>query len=91
MLAVFSRDPCDRDTFAWLRTFADHAAIAIAHARALGEIERLKEQLELENTYLRQDIRSNAPDGILGMSPALRRCSNRSHRCTDVRHRSRPG
>jgi len=73
VLAVFSRTPCDRNTFAWLRTFADHAAIAIAHARALDEIERLQEQLLLENTYLRQDIRANAPDGIVGASPVLQK------------------
>jgi transcriptional regulator with GAF, ATPase, and Fis domain len=73
VLAVFNRGPCNRDTFAWLRTFADHAAIAIAHARALNEIERLHEQLLLENTYLRQEIRGDAPDGIVGASPALRK------------------
>jgi transcriptional regulator with GAF, ATPase, and Fis domain len=73
VLSLFNRDPCDRRTFAWLRTFADHAAIAIAHARALEEIEQLKEQLELENTYLREDIRSDAPNGIIGSSPALRK------------------
>lgn len=73
VIGVFSRDPCDRETFAWLRTFADHAAIAIAHARALTEIERLHEQLQLENTYLRQDIRSDARDGIIGTSLALRK------------------
>ena len=72
VLGVFNRDPCDRRAFAWLRTFADHAAIAIAHARALTEIEHLKEQLELENSYLREDVRSDAPDGIIGGSPALR-------------------
>jgi transcriptional regulator with GAF, ATPase, and Fis domain len=71
VLAVFNRDRCDRHTFAWLRTFADHAAIAIAHARSIGEIERLKEQLELENSYLREDIRTNSPVGIVGDSPAL--------------------
>jgi transcriptional regulator with GAF, ATPase, and Fis domain len=73
VLAVFNRDPCDRETFAWLRTFADHAAIAIAHARALAEIERLKEQLELENAYLREEVRTEAPAGIVGSSPALRK------------------
>jgi transcriptional regulator with GAF, ATPase, and Fis domain len=72
VLGVFSRDSCNRPTFAWLRTFADHAAIAIAHARALKQIEQLKEQLEIENDYLRQDVRSDAPDGIIGSSPALR-------------------
>jgi transcriptional regulator with GAF, ATPase, and Fis domain len=72
VLGVFNRDPCDHGTFAWLRTFADHAAIAIAHAQALRQIEQLKDQLELENTYLREDVRSDAPDGIIGSSPALR-------------------
>lgn len=73
VLAVFNRQTCDARTFAWLRTFADHAAIAIAHARALAEIERLKEQLELENTYLREDARTSGPAGIIGASVPLRR------------------
>ena len=73
VLGVFRRDSCDRRTFAWLRTFADHAAIAIAHARALAQIEHLKEQLELENTFLREDARSDAPNGIIGHGPALRK------------------
>jgi transcriptional regulator with GAF, ATPase, and Fis domain len=73
VLAIFNRDPCNRRTFAWLRTFADHAAIAIAHARALSEIEKLKEQLELENDYLRADAWTGAPTGIIGTSPALRK------------------
>jgi signal transduction histidine kinase len=46
VLAVFHREPCDRRTFAWLRTFADHAANAISNARALEEVEQLKEQLD---------------------------------------------
>jgi transcriptional regulator with GAF, ATPase, and Fis domain len=71
VLGVFNRDPCDDRAFAWLRTFADHAAIAIAHARARAQIEHLKEQLELENSYLREDVRSDAADGIIGGSPAL--------------------
>jgi transcriptional regulator with GAF, ATPase, and Fis domain len=73
VLAVFNRQACDDRTFAWLRTFADHAAIAIAHARALAEIERLKEQLELENTFLREDARASGPAGIIGASAPLRR------------------
>jgi transcriptional regulator with GAF, ATPase, and Fis domain len=73
VLGVFSREPMGRDTFQWLRTFADHAAIAIAHARALAEIQRLKEQLELENVYLREEVRSTAPAGMIGSSPSLAR------------------
>jgi GAF domain-containing protein len=74
VLAVFSRDPCNRDTFAWLRTFADHAAIAIAHARAF-EIERLHRTAAAENTS--SPTSGDAPDGI-GTSPRFRRCSNGS-------------
>jgi transcriptional regulator with GAF, ATPase, and Fis domain len=73
VLGVFGRDPCTPPAFAWLRTFADHAAIAIAHARALAEIEQLRDQLELENTCLREEIRGEAPHGLIGESPALRK------------------
>ena len=71
VLGVFSRNRMTADTFAWLRTFADHAAVAIAHARALDEIRRLQEQLELENVYLREEVRSAAPAGLVGSSAAL--------------------
>ena len=73
VLGLFSRERLGRDTFQWLRTFADHAAIAIAHARTLTEIQRLKEQLELENVYLREEVRSAAPTGMIGSSMALAR------------------
>ncbi|MGH9370476.1 MAG: sigma 54-interacting transcriptional regulator [Vicinamibacterales bacterium] len=73
VLGVFSRDPMTRDTFKWLRTFADHAAIAIAHARALAEIQRLKDQIELENAYLREEVRSGSSAGIVGGSAAFAR------------------
>jgi transcriptional regulator with GAF, ATPase, and Fis domain len=73
VLGVFSRDPMSRDTFTWLRTFADHAAIAIAHARALAEIQRLKDQIELENAYLREEVRSGASAGIIGGSAPFAR------------------
>ncbi len=79
VLAVFNRETCNRRTFAWLRTFADHAAIAIAHARALTQIEKLKEQLELENAFLRQDAWTGAPAGIVGNSPALRKVPHAIH------------
>ena len=35
-LAVFNRQGCDEDTFAWLRAFADHAAVALANSRAFS-------------------------------------------------------
>ena len=48
--------------------FANHAAVSIANARAFSEIERLKTQLELENSYLREEVRialSTGDDGAL--------------------------
>jgi transcriptional regulator with GAF, ATPase, and Fis domain len=70
VLAVFTRTPLDEDAFAWLRVFADHAAVAIAHSRAFGEISRLSEQLALENSGLREDARA-AAGGIIGGSASL--------------------
>ena len=60
VLAVFTRTPLDEAAFAWLRVFADHAAVAIAHSRAFEEIRRLGERLALENSYLREDARTGA-------------------------------
>jgi hypothetical protein len=38
VLAVFSRGPIQHDQFGWLRTFADHAAVDLANARAFDEV-----------------------------------------------------
>lgn len=74
VLAVFSRQPIAGNEFAWLRMFADHAAVAIANSRAFAEIERLREQLRLENDYLREEIRQDRSYGdIVGSSPALKK------------------
>jgi len=74
VLAVFSRQPVAGNEFAWLRMFADHAAVAIANSRAFAEIERLREQLRLENDYLREEIRQDRSYGdIVGSSPALKK------------------
>ena len=58
----------------WLPTFAAHAAVAIGNCRALQEIKRLHEQLELERDYLREETAQGVPvDGIVGESEALTR------------------
>jgi transcriptional regulator with GAF, ATPase, and Fis domain len=49
VLAAFSRRRIEADAFAWLRALADHAAAAIAHARAF-------ETLAAENGRLRAEI-----------------------------------
>jgi transcriptional regulator with GAF, ATPase, and Fis domain len=73
-LALFSRTPLGDPEFAWLRIFADHAAVAIANSRALDEIARLREQLELENAYLRDEVKAALRFGeIIGRSGALQR------------------
>jgi transcriptional regulator with GAF, ATPase, and Fis domain len=74
VMAVFSRTLISDQEFAWLRAFADNAAVAIANARAFEEINTLKHQLELENEYLRDEIRNtHAIDGMVGQSPGLKK------------------
>jgi len=72
VLAVFTRKVISEEDFRWLRIFANHAASDIANARAYEEIDKLRNQLELENEYLRREIREVAQfSGIVGVSPAL--------------------
>jgi len=74
VLAVFSRSVVSEQEFAWLRAFADNAAVAIANARAFQEIEGLKMQLEQENEYLRDEVRAtHTVGGIVGQSPGLQK------------------
>ncbi len=73
VLAVFSRERITDDGMTILRAFADHAAAAIANARAFAEIAELSAQLELENQYLREEVKGAKRYGaILGDSSALR-------------------
>ncbi|PQO46869.1 sigma 54-interacting transcriptional regulator [Blastopirellula marina] len=72
VLAVFVRQPIETECMGWLRMIADHAAAAIATARAFTEIESLREQLELENEYLREELKGAGAFGeMIGQSPAL--------------------
>jgi transcriptional regulator with GAF, ATPase, and Fis domain len=74
VLAGFYRHAMDKQSFRWLRTFADHAAVAIANARAFEELARLRERLEQERDYLREEVRDVAGFGeLVGRSPALQR------------------
>lgn len=73
VLAVFTRETPSDDDLAWLRAFADHAAAAIANSRAFEEIQKLRSQLELENEYLRSEVKAVQAFGeILAESPALK-------------------
>ena len=65
VLGVFRRTPADDDCFAWLLTMASAAAVAIA---------TLRNQLEQERDYLREEVKETGSFGeILGRSPALER------------------
>ena len=74
VLGVFERAKLTPEDFKWLRTFADHAAVAIANARAFEEIERLKHRLEQENDYLQEEMKTALDFGpIVGRSEALQK------------------
>ena len=72
VLAVFARGAIGADCMGWLRMIADHAAAAIATARAFERIEELRAKLELENEYLREEVtRAGAFGELVGQGPAL--------------------
>ncbi len=72
VLAVFSRGTLDGQCLDWLRMIANHAAAAIANARAFEEIEALRARLEWENDYLQTEVReTQALSEMLGSSQAL--------------------
>ena len=74
VLAVFRRTPPNDTCWEWLRTLADHAAVAIANARAYEKIDALNRELELERDYLREELSEFVAFGdILGSSKALER------------------
>jgi len=72
VLAIFTTIPTPDEGPAWLRIFADEIAGAIVNARAFEEIERLRAHLELENTYLQEEVREARAFGdIIGQSPCI--------------------
>jgi transcriptional regulator with GAF, ATPase, and Fis domain len=72
VLAVFTRERIQPEEFGWLRIFADHAAIAIANARAFEEITELRRRVEIERDYLREEVKEALAFGeIVGRSTAL--------------------
>jgi transcriptional regulator with GAF, ATPase, and Fis domain len=72
VLAVFGRGAIGPACMDWLRTIADHAAAALATARAFEQIDALRKQLEAENEYLREEVtRAGAFGELVGQGPAL--------------------
>ena len=73
VLGVFRRAPIIEQEFGWLLMFANQAASAIANARAFSELDRLRQQLESHNAYLKEEVDSVLNFGsIVGRSSALR-------------------
>jgi transcriptional regulator with GAF, ATPase, and Fis domain len=73
VIAVFSRLNVPEGAEVWGRIFADHVASAIANVRAFEEIQRLKVQLEQQNTYLQEEVlEAKAFGNLIGQSAALR-------------------
>jgi transcriptional regulator with GAF, ATPase, and Fis domain len=72
VVAIFSRKRIEFQELGWLRVFADHAAVAIANARAFQEIQELKERLERERDYLRREVREERhPANLVIQSPKM--------------------
>ncbi len=71
VLGVFVRAPVTPAAVDVLRIVANHAAAAIASARAFAQLEEMRTQLVLENHRLRQHGADDAPDGLVGTSAGL--------------------
>ena len=68
-----TREPLQEQLRPWGRIFADHIGAAIANARAFEEIQRLKAELELHNTYLQEAVvEAKAFGDLVGQSSPLR-------------------
>src|SRR5438552_549445 len=73
VLGLFTRIPIPEQGPAWLRIFADYIAVAFVNARAFEENDRLRARLELETTYLREEVReAKALGDIIGQSASLK-------------------
>jgi len=63
----------NEDVRSWSSIFCDHIAAVMANARAFEEIQHLKAQLELHNTYLQEEvIEAKAFGDLVGQSGVLR-------------------
>ena len=74
VLSIFARQPLEPGAAEVLRMVADHLAYAIANAKAFELVDSLKRQIELENAYLREEIKEvQSFKGIIGQSASIER------------------
>jgi transcriptional regulator with GAF, ATPase, and Fis domain len=72
VLALFTSIPTPRAGPAWARIFADSIAVALINARAFSEIQRLRDRLEMENVFLKEEVREAKAFGdIIGQNAAM--------------------
>jgi transcriptional regulator with GAF, ATPase, and Fis domain len=72
VVAMFGRRAMIQAEFDRLAVFANQAAIAIKNAQLFAEVEQLKNRLQEENLYLREEIKTHHNfEEIVGRSPAL--------------------
>ena len=72
VLGVFRRALINEQEFGWLLMFANQAAAAVANARAFSELDKLRQQLESHNAYLKEEVDSALSFGrIVGRSRSL--------------------
>ena len=57
VIGLFSRRPLDEQEFTWLGLFANHAAIAIANARAFEEVAERQKSLRRSEAFLAEGQR----------------------------------
>ncbi len=71
--AIYSQRQMSHGGIEHLAGFANQAAIAIENAKLFGEVEKLKNKLQAECNYLREEIKSEYNyDEIIGQSTALK-------------------
>jgi Transcriptional regulator containing GAF, AAA-type ATPase, and DNA binding domains len=70
----FAREHLPDSFTPWGRIVADHLGAAIANARAFDEIQHLKAQLELQNSYLQEAVvEAKAFGALVGQSATLKK------------------
>lgn len=73
VIAMFGRRPLADHECERLATFAHQAAIAIKNAQLFAEVEQLKNRLQAENVYLREEITlEHHFNEIIGESQAMK-------------------
>jgi len=73
VIAMFGRRPLSEEEFERLAVFANQAAIAIKNAQLFTEVAQLKNRLEAENLYLREEIKLDHNfEEIVGESQSIK-------------------